>query len=46
MPFPSDLILKPQTEYRISGWIRGQSKSLSLFKFNFYTDRQGRPAAY
>ena len=43
---PSDLILKPQTEYRISGWIRGQSKSLSLFEFNFYTDRQGRPAAY
>lgn len=43
---PSDLILKPQTEYRISGWIRGQSKSFSLFHFNFYTDRQGRPAAY
>jgi len=43
---PSDLILKPQTEYRISGWIRGQSKSFSLFKFNFHTDRQGRPAAY
>jgi hypothetical protein len=43
---PPDLILKPQTEYRISGWIRAQSKSISLFEFNFYTDRQGRPAAY
>lgn len=43
---PSDLILKPQTEYRISGWMRGQTKSLSLFEFIFYTDRQGRPTAY
>lgn len=43
---PSDLILKPLTEYRISGWVRSQSKSLDLFEFNFYTDRQGRPAAY
>jgi hypothetical protein len=44
--FPSDLILKPQTEYRISGWIRAQSKSISLFEFNFYTDSRGQPAAY
>ncbi len=43
---PSDLILKPQTEYRISGWIRDRNKGVSLFEFNFYTDRQGRPAAY
>jgi hypothetical protein len=43
---PSDLILKPLAEYRISGWIRGQSKSFNVFEFNFYTDRQGRPAAY
>lgn len=43
---PSDLILKPLTEYRISGWVRGQNKSLNLFEFNFYTDRQGRPVAY
>ena len=43
---PSDLILKPHTEYRISGWKRDQSKSISLFEFNFYTDSQGRPAAY
>lgn len=43
---PSDLILKPLAEYRISGWIRGQGKSLNLFEFNFYTDHQGRPAAY
>ena len=43
---PSDLILKSQTEYRISGWIRDRNKSISLFEFNFYTDSQGRPAAY
>ncbi|MGB7769410.1 MAG: alkaline phosphatase family protein [Verrucomicrobiia bacterium] len=43
---PTDLILKPLTEYRISGWVRAQSKSISLFKFNFYTDSHGRPAAY
>lgn len=43
---PSDLILKPLTDYWISGWMRGHSKSLTLFKFNFYTDRRGRPAAY
>ena len=40
---PPDLILKPQTEYRISGWIRGRNKSVSLFEFNFHTDaRAGR----
>jgi len=43
---PPDLILKPQTEYRISGWVRAQSKSISLFEFNFNTDSRGRPAAY
>ncbi len=43
---PSDLVLKPLTEYRISGWIRGQSKSLNLFEFDFHTDGRGRPAAY
>jgi hypothetical protein len=43
---PPDLILKPQTEYRISGWIRDQNESISLFEFIFYTDNQGRPAAY
>jgi hypothetical protein len=43
---PPDLILKPQTEYRISGWLRDRDKSVSLFEFNFYTDSQGRPAAF
>jgi hypothetical protein len=43
---PPDLILKPQTEYRMSGWIRDQNKSISLFEFTFYTDTRGRPAAY
>ena len=44
--FPGDLILKPGTTYRISGWIRDRRKSISLFEFNFYTDAEGRPAAY
>ena len=43
---PSDLNLKPLTEYRISGWVRGQDKSVPLFEFNFRTDSQGRPVAY
>ncbi|MGD0745049.1 MAG: alkaline phosphatase family protein [Verrucomicrobiota bacterium] len=43
---PPDLTLKPQAEYRISGWIRDRRKSINLFDFNFYTDSQGRPAAY
>jgi hypothetical protein len=43
---PSDLNLKPLTEYRISGWVRGQNKSVPLFEFNFRTDNQGRPVAY
>jgi hypothetical protein len=43
---PPDLILKPQTEYQISGSTRVQGKSLSLFEFNFFTDGHGRPAPY
>jgi len=43
---PADLILKPHAEYRISGWIRDRNKSISLFECNFFTDRQGKPAAY
>jgi hypothetical protein len=43
---PPDLILKPQMEYRISGWIRSRNKSISLFEFTFHTDSHGRPAAY
>jgi hypothetical protein len=43
---PTDLILRPRAEYRISGWVRGRNKSIPLFEFNFRTDRQGRPAAY
>jgi hypothetical protein len=39
-------MLKPQTEYQISGSARVQGKSLSLFEFNFFTDGHGRPAAY
>jgi len=43
---PADLILEPQTEYKISGTIRAQNKTTRLFGFNFHTDSQGRPAAY
>ncbi|HUA68567.1 MAG TPA: alkaline phosphatase family protein [Candidatus Saccharimonadales bacterium] len=45
-PLPPDLILEPHAEYRISGWLRDQGKSISLFEFNFYTDSHGHPAAY
>lgn len=43
---PPDLILKPHTEYKISGSVRDKDESIHLFEFNFYTDSQGRPAAY
>ena len=43
---PSDLILKPYTEYKISGSVRNGDQSIHLFEFNFHTDGQGRPAAF
>jgi len=43
---PPDLILEPQAEYAISGWIQDQTKTLRLFDFNFRTRSDGRPAAY
>ena len=43
---PSNLVLEPQTKYRISGWIRDQERRDFLFKFDFRTDGRGRPAAY
>jgi hypothetical protein len=43
---PSDLNLKPLSEYRISGWIRGHHKSVPLFEFNFRTDSLARLVAY
>ena len=43
---PADLVLEPQTKYRISGWIRDQERRDFLFKFDFRTDGRGRPAAY
>jgi len=43
---PSDLDLRPLTEYRISGWVRGRDKSVPLFELNFRTDSHGRPVAY
>jgi hypothetical protein len=43
---PPELILEPQTEYKISGWIRAQKKIIHLFGFTFHTGSDGRPVAY
>ncbi len=43
---PPDLVLEPQTEYKISGWIQEPKKTIRLFAFNFHTDNAGRPAAF
>jgi hypothetical protein len=43
---PSDLILEPQTEYKVTGRIQDQTKSSRLFDFLFHTGSNGRPAAF
>jgi len=43
---PANLILEPQTEYQISGWIQEQKKTIRIFAFAFDTDGGGRPAAF
>jgi hypothetical protein len=43
---PPDLVLEPQTKYRIAAWIRNPEKREFLFEFDFYTNGRGRPAAY
>ena len=43
---PPDLVLAPQTEYEISGWIREPAETIRLFDFAFHTGGNGRPAAY
>jgi hypothetical protein len=43
---PPGLILEPQTEYQLSGWIVDQGKNIRLFEFNFFTNSRGRPAAF
>jgi hypothetical protein len=43
---PPDLVLEPQTEYQISGWIQGRWKNIRLFEFTFHTNNRGRPTAY
>jgi hypothetical protein len=43
---PSDLTLEPQAEYKISGWLQDQKKTISIFAFTFHTSSDGRPAAY
>ena len=41
-----DLILEPQTQYQLSGWIGDREKNIRLFEINFHTNSRGRPAAY
>jgi hypothetical protein len=43
---PPEVNLKPQTEYKIYGWIQEPKKTLQLFDFSFRTGANGRPAAY
>jgi hypothetical protein len=43
---PPALILEPQTEYQISGWLDDHGRSDFLFEFDFYTNRRGRPTAF
>jgi hypothetical protein len=43
---PANLVLEPQAEYKISGWIRAQKKTTHLFGFTFHTGSDGRPVAY
>ena len=42
---PPDLILEPQTVYRISGRIRAPKKNTRIFSFAFRTDSRGKPVA-
>jgi hypothetical protein len=44
--FPDSLVLNGQTQYRISGKIRGDHDSIQIFAFNFHTGPDGRPLAY
>lgn len=43
---PADLNLKPQSEYNISGLLKGQPKDNPLFEFSFHTTENGQPAAF
>ena len=45
-PLPPNLILEPENEYRISGRIRDQNKTIQIFKLAFRTDHRGRPLVY
>jgi hypothetical protein len=43
---PSNVVLEPRTEYKITGWISGRTESAPLFTFNFRTGKDGKPLAY
>lgn len=43
---PAGLTLEPESEYRISAWIRGAGRNVDRFELSFRTDGRGRPVAY
>jgi hypothetical protein len=43
---PAGLKLEPQTEYEISGWVKGRAEAGQLFGFSFHTNKDGTPAAF
>jgi hypothetical protein len=43
---PPDLNLEPHAEYKISGWIQDQDRTIKLFAFLFYTGKNGHPVAF
>lgn len=43
---PPGLVLEPQAEYQISGWMQNQGENIRLFEFIFHTNNRGRPAAF
>jgi len=43
---PPDLVLAPRAEYKISGWLHENGKTVPLFAFNFRTGADGKPLAY
>ena len=43
---PPEVHLEPQTQYKISGWLRERDETIRLFAFDFHTNPDGQPAAY
>jgi hypothetical protein len=43
---PHGLILEPRQKHRITGWVQNGGKTVKLFRFDFFSDARGCPAAY